>query len=53
MCESLEAIGVRLEELGDSPTLPDLRRIANEAADLMLEEVADWQILYRKPVEPS
>ncbi len=53
MRESLEKIKARLIALGDTPSFPDLRRIAHDAADLMVEEVADWQILYRKPVEPS
>jgi hypothetical protein len=53
MRRSLAEIEKRLAALGDTPSLPDLRRIATDAADLMVEEVADWQILYRKPVEPS
>ena len=53
MCESLEKIETRFLALGDSGSFADLRRIANEAAELVVEEVADWQILYRKPVEPS
>jgi hypothetical protein len=53
MRESLENIETRFLALGDTPTFVDLRRIANEAAELIVEEVADWQILYRKPVEPS
>jgi len=53
MRESLENIEARFVALGDTPSFVDLRRIANEAAELIVEEVADWQILYRKPVEPS
>jgi hypothetical protein len=53
MCESLEKIKTRFLALGDTPLLPDLRRLASEAAELVVEEVADWQILYRKPAEPS
>ena len=53
MRESLEKIKKSFLELGDTPSFADLRRIANEAAELIVEEVVDWQILYRKPVEPS
>ena len=53
MRESLENFEARFVALGDTPSFVDLRRIANEAAELIVEEVADWQILYRKPVEPS
>jgi len=53
MRKSLENIKARLGALGNEPSLPDVRRIANDAAELMVEEVVDWQILYRKPVEPS
>jgi hypothetical protein len=53
MCESLEKIEARFLALGDTPAFADLRRIANETAELVVEEVADWQILYRKPVEPN
>jgi hypothetical protein len=53
MRESLEKIEKSFLNLGDTPTFAGLRRIANEAAELIVEEVVDWQILYRKPVEPS
>ena len=34
------------------PNLTGLCREARQTAELMIEEVVDWQILYRKPVEP-
>ncbi len=34
------------------PNLASLRREARQTAELMIDEVVDWQILYRKPVEP-
>jgi hypothetical protein len=39
-------------ELAGSYTVGDLREEARRVAELVVEEVVDWQILYRKPVPP-
>jgi hypothetical protein len=54
MCSSLEVLAAELREMGASGnfTVGDLREEARNVSELVVEEVVDWQILYRKPVPP-
>jgi hypothetical protein len=54
MRESLEIAAKELREMGTQGnlTVGDLREVARAIAELAVEEVVDWQILYRKPVPP-
>jgi hypothetical protein len=55
MRSSLKTIYDRMEKLsGDKKLSPaTLRKECADLAALMIEEVVDWQILYRKPVPPA
>ncbi len=55
MHNSLRGIRTRIQQLNSSGqlTLATLRRECETLAALMIEEVVDWQILYRKPVPPG
>jgi len=55
MHATLRALHDRLEGLANSKRLTPcvLRRECETLAALMIEEVTDWQILYRKPVPPG
>jgi hypothetical protein len=55
MHESLKTVREGLEHLNRSGQLTPaaLRRECEALAALMIEEVVDWQILYRKPVPPG
>ncbi len=52
---SLKIIHDRMEELSSIGKLSPatLRKECEDLAALMIEEVVDWQILYRKPVPPA
>jgi hypothetical protein len=54
MHESLEVAAKELRNLGAKGgfTIGDFREVARAIAELAVEEVVDWQILYRKPVPP-
>ena len=55
MHRTLDAAGNRLKEASGSDRFSAavLRRESEALAALMMEEVVDWQILYRKPVPPG
>jgi len=54
MRENLEIVAQELGKMGSqgSYTVGELREVARSVAELAVEEVVDWQILYRKPVPP-
>ena len=55
MCKSLEVLDKELTKLQapDRLAARDLRRLAGQVAHVMLAEVVDWQVLYRKrPPDP-
>jgi len=53
MHESLEILSGRLAPRDRPPSLRDLRDVARDAAVEMIEEVNDWQVLYRAHVIPT
>ena len=55
MQKGLESMQKQMEALKSSGELSgiSLRRRTGDVAEVMLEEVVDWQILYRKPVSPA
>jgi hypothetical protein len=54
MAQSLRRVSEQLENIRKKGQLTgaSLREEAKHVADVMLEEVVDWQILYRKPAPP-
>jgi hypothetical protein len=54
MSESLERLAKSLRDMNTAAalTLGELREECRVIAELVVEEVVDWQILYRKPVPP-
>jgi hypothetical protein len=53
MEQCLGAIAARLEGRAQTPSLDELRDVARDAAVEMIEEVNDWQVLYRAHVIPT
>jgi hypothetical protein len=53
MAASLENASTELESMAGKLSAEVLQRKAAEAGQIMLAEVVDWQILYRKPIEAA